>query len=284
MALDFARYESDTGWIELISRDPAGALRPHVESYWGFEERSSVPVRRVEVPYPSVIVMLSFGPRIRLGHVGEATSEMRVHTSFVAGLHERAARTEHDGEARGVEFALTPLGARMLFGVPMHELASRAVAAEDVLGPRTPLLIERLHDATSWPARFDLLDRAIAARLADAPAPPREVEWAWRRLAATGGRARVGRVADYLGWSRRRLVDEFRDHVGLAPKTFARVLRFQRAVRLVKTGGMPWGNVAYDCGYSDQAHFNRDFRRFAGMTPTEFAARLTSSDPGIPVD
>lgn len=276
------RYESETGSYELVSRKPASPLRHHVEAYWGYEEHAAGPVRRVEVPQPSVIVVLGFGPTIRVGDVGRAWDALSERTSFVAGLHEIAARTEHAGESRGVEFALTPLGARMLLGLPMHELATRTVPAEDVLGARTPLLIERLHDAPSWRARFELLDRVLAARFADAPAPRREVEWAWRELRASGGRASIGRLGDDLGWSRRRLVAEFRDHVGLSPKTFARVLRFDRAVRLVKSGELPWADVAYACGYYDQAHFNRDFRAFAGMTPTEFAGRLTQRDPGVP--
>jgi transcriptional regulator GlxA family with amidase domain len=107
--------------------------------------------------------------------------------------------------------------------------------------------------------------------LADAPEPPPELAWAWGRMVASGGRVPVRRLAETTGWSERRLLRGFREHVGLPPKTFARLLRFRRAVaRLEREGARALADVALDCGYYDQAHFNRDFRAFAGATPTEF--------------
>jgi transcriptional regulator GlxA family with amidase domain len=65
----------------------------------------------------------------------------------------------------------------------------------------------------------------------------------------------------------------FRAHVGLTPKAYARVFRFRRSVDLVQKGArLDWARVAMACGYYDQAHFNREFREFAGMTPGEFAS------------
>jgi len=79
-----------------------------------------------------------------------------------------------------------------------------------------------------------------------------------------------------VGWSRRHLLGRFREHTGLPPKVFARILRFQRAAALMtRPGGPSLCEIALDCGYYDQAHLNRDFREFSGRTPTELmAARL----------
>jgi AraC-like DNA-binding protein len=81
--------------------------------------------------------------------------------------------------------------------------------------------------------------------------------------------AAVGQIADELGCSRRHLSDRFGTELGLPPKALGRVLRFQRAVGLLRGGG-ELADVAYTCGYADQPHFNRDFRALAGVTPTEF--------------
>jgi AraC-like DNA-binding protein len=83
----------------------------------------------------------------------------------------------------------------------------------------------------------------------------------------------IGTLAGELGWSRRHLAAQFREQVGLPPKLLARILRFDRVIALLRHADPErWAEVAYDCGYYDQAHFNRDFRRFADSTPTAFLA------------
>jgi transcriptional regulator GlxA family with amidase domain len=108
--------------------------------------------------------------------------------------------------------------------------------------------------------------------------PSPGVEWSWQRLRRTGGRASIGALAAELGWSHRRLIVRFREQIGLAPKTVARVLRFDRAVAaLGSSGSRGFAEIALDCGYFDQAHLNRDFRELAGTTPTAFrGSRLDS--------
>jgi AraC-like DNA-binding protein len=96
-----------------------------------------------------------------------------------------------------------------------------------------------------------------------------EVAETWRRLVAARGCVQVGAVAGELGWSRRYLTERFRGEVGLSPKTFARVLRFEHAHELAAARDpLPWGDVAAVSGYADQAHLVRDWREFTGRSPT----------------
>ena len=78
----------------------------------------------------------------------------------------------------------------------------------------------------------------------------------------------VGELARELGWSRKRLVARFREHVGLPPKAVAKLLRFERARELA--GTMPWAELAFECGYYDQSHLINDFRAVTGRTPETF--------------
>ena len=87
-------------------------------------------------------------------------------------------------------------------------------------------------------------------------------------------RADRGPRATSSGWSRRHFGERFREHVGLAPKPAARVLRFRRALALLeRDDGARLGEIALDCGYYDQAHLNRDFRAFAGSAPGDHLSR-----------
>jgi AraC-like DNA-binding protein len=204
------------------------------------------------------------------------------HTSFLAALHESHTLVEHDGHQEGVEVHLTPLGARALFGVPMHELSNRVVELDDLLGRDADELIERMWEAPSWERRFAVLDDALALRADRAPHPESELAWAWGRLRSSAGRARVSGLAEELGWSHRRLIARFREGIGLAPKTLGRVLRFERVSRLLQQVDEPrLAEVALDCGYYDQAHLNRDFRQFAGTTPGDYLARRLPSGGGV---
>ena len=277
-----ARHNLAAGWTEVASRPAHVALQPHVRGYWGYVERYVAPMRRRELPSADVVLILSFGPELRLLDARDTTGRQAAHTSFVAGLTEASVVTEMDGTSHGMQVNLTPLGAYTLLGVPMHAVANRVVALEDVLERAADELLGRLYDAPSWAERFDVLDSALAARLAGAAPPSPSVVWAWKRLVATDGRISVAALAHQLGCSRNHLVTRFREQVGLTPKASARILRFQRVLRLIESRSRPsWSEIALDCGYYDQAHFNRDFRQFAGSTPSQYLARRMGDGLGL---
>ncbi len=240
----------------VIRRAPAAPLAGRVTSYYGFGTETPEPVRQREGPGVDVVVILTFEEHWLID--GER------HTSFVGGLHERQVTTEHPGRSLGMQVNLDPLAARALVGGPLHELAHRTVPLEQVLD--APFLVERLAES-DWDARFALLDETLAPRICDTHAS-REVAWAWQRLRATHGRVAIGTLAAELGWSRKRIVARFRDEIGLPPKAVARLLRFERARELA--GTMSWGELAFECGFSDQSHLIAEFRRITGRTPETF--------------
>jgi AraC-like DNA-binding protein len=83
----------------------------------------------------------------------------------------------------------------------------------------------------------------------------------------------VREIARRSGWSERTVSERFRRQVGVTPKIFDRILRFQRVVqRLHKAdAGVEWAQLALDCGFYDQAHFSHEFRAFSGISATEYA-------------
>jgi AraC-like DNA-binding protein len=274
-----ARHDGALGRWELGSRDAHASLRGDVASYIGYVEDTNRPLRRREAATTDVTLIISFGPTL---DVLDLQGSGERHLSFVAGLSDAPVLIEHAGVQHGIEVNLTPLGARRLLGVPMHELTNRVVGLGELLGADADLLAERLYDATGWGEQFDLLDAALARRLSQVAPPMPEVAWAFGRLRASGGRTPIAALAGELGWSRRRLGEAFRDQVGLSPKLLARVLRFERVVaRLRVEDPRRWADVAYDAGYYDQAHFNRDFRAFAGTTPSAFLASRLPGGAGF---
>jgi AraC-like DNA-binding protein len=165
----------------------------------------------------------------------------------------------------------------------MPELTNLTPALDDLDAADLAALPHRLAEDRGWPQRFARLDAALLRRLdASRARPDPEVVHAWARLERTAGAAGVQRLADEIGWSRRHLLTRFREQVGLGPKQAARVLRFQRAARLLAprtadalAGAAPARSVAAvaaACGYADHAHLVREFRALAGCTPSEYRA------------
>jgi AraC-like DNA-binding protein len=200
----------------------------------------------------------------------------------VGGLHAAPVTIAYERSQRGVQLDLTPFGARALFGLPAGELASTVVALDALLGRRAGEWLDRLRSADTWAARFAVLDDVLLAALVDAPAPAPELVQAWDRLTASGGGIEVNALAREVGWSRRHLTQQFQRELGLSPKVVGRVVRFDRARRLLTRParpGAPGGiaAVAATCGYYDQAHLTRDFRDLAGMSPTAWLAEQLPS-------
>ncbi|WP_214402388.1 helix-turn-helix domain-containing protein [Pseudonocardia lacus] len=169
---------------------------------------------------------------------------------------------------------LTWLGAYRL-GLPTGAISGQVMDLTDVLGSGVRRLADQLRHTADRRRQSALLDAYLLRRAEDGPRPAPEVVWAWRRLTATGGRLPVGRLADEVGWSHRHLISRFKQQVGLAPKTAARLARFDAVWRRMATHPAPrWDRIADECGYADQAHLIREFHQFAGASPAAFLAGL----------
>ena len=145
------------------------------------------------------------------------------------GNQSHSSITEVGGHQLGVQVELSPAGALALFG-GVEDLNDTAVPLDEALGGRGTHLMDRLADLPSWEARLDLLDEALGGSDA-VPALAPEVAWLRRQLLATNGRARVEPLMDETGWSRRRVTERFRRQLGVSPKAYARLVRFEHAER-----------------------------------------------------
>lgn len=271
---------------EAVFASPHPRVRALVHGqYVGWSERTSSPMRRKEVPFPGVPLILNFGPSFRLLDPNDPAKPGKVRSSFVAGLHQQFALTESPGYSHCLQVNLTPLGAFPVLGWPMDQIANQVIEVEDLLGPAGSGLIERLADATVWEARFDLIDDFLFQRAQTGPRPSAPVSWAWRQLCQSDGKISIGHLGKELRVSRRHLVAQFREQIGLSPKLVGRIMRFNRVVSLLKLDdGARWSRIAHECGYHDQSHLNRDFREFAGATPSEYLGRLLPDGGGVAAD
>jgi AraC-like DNA-binding protein len=236
----------------------------------GYRETQPGHFRQVEAASLDIPLVISFGEAFAIG-LGRAPHGNDRYGSFTAGLFAGPVTIDSFGASNCIQINFTPLGARRFFRMPMSELTDRMAGLDDVLSAEGTALRDKLGDAPGWEARFDIAEAFVARRLAGVDAPSPEIAWAFGRIAATGGQARVASIAEKVGWSRKHLARRFADEIGLGPKSVSRIVRLNRAISAARNGGS-WAGIAADCGYADQAHMVREFRELAGSSPVGWAA------------
>ena len=272
---------------------PDPRLRPGVISYRGIRLALNQPRRRLEAPIGAATLLLGFEEPVRISRGSRPPVTL---VSVYSGPTTTAALGEHGGRISGIEVLLAPWAAFTLFGTDQHELADRVVDPDDLphaLGARRGTsrwssvgeLSAALAALPTWTARFGLLDDVFTRwSAAGTPSSVRVVR-AWSELLRTGGAMPVPQLADEVGWGVRQLESRFREQIGLGPKAAARVLRLQRARRLL-ADGRSQADTAAACGFYDQAHLSGEFRAMTGCTPREFTlargAAPSVAPPGPP--
>jgi AraC-like DNA-binding protein len=256
-----------------LKRAPRPALRPFVETVWATEETNeaqSVASRREHV-LPTGLMHLVFrlsDDPLRLFDSGSDTSGRIVSKAVVGGARASFYIREVSNPLCSVGAQLRPGAAEALFGVPADELAGRHTPLEDLWGPPVASMREQLAELHPLERRLDAFEAMLAARLPRARGLHPAVAHALERFVVVDD---VHNVVNRSGYSHRTFIALFCRSVGLTPKRYSRVLRFQRALRqLAGPGGSSCADVAMAVGYSDQSHFNREFREFGGVTPTAY--------------
>lgn len=275
-------HRSDAYSWAMATRAPDPRLKPYVTGYTGYREQAAGPMRRLQPPFDGIPMIVTFGPSIDIIN-GDRPKQRRPFRSFLAGLHDAHVFTEYEGAQMGFQVNFTLLGAYRFLNITMSDIANRVLDLGDLLGDaEADRLADSLQDAGTWPARFDLMDRLLMRRLHGGRPMSPDVAWALKALQTSRGARSIGALSRDLSCSRKTLIQRFHAQVGLAPKAVAGILRFAHATQRIRAADEEsWADLAVSCGYYDQAHFNRDFRRYSGRTPREFQAALLPGSGGI---
>ncbi|WP_231618469.1 helix-turn-helix domain-containing protein [Nonomuraea sp. SBT364] len=223
------------------------------------------------LPSSTVSITIPEADSMEIAWLGRPGAPKRFR-AVVAGLHLDAAELRQEGGTRGVWLTLSPLGAGALLGVPASALSGQVADLADV-APAMADLPERLAACRSWPQRRALVEDALVAGRArhEKNIGGQELR---ATLAALSRADRVQEAARLLGCSRRHLSGTVRTALGVTPKEYQRLLRFEAArgglVAAARAGTGSLAAVAAASGFADQAHLTREWRAMAGCTPTEW--------------
>ena len=286
-----------------LTRPAPAHLRPFVRLLWasapecGSARRAGAREHVLPTGGMHLVFRLS-GPPLRLFEGDADAQGFTVGYAMVGGARCAFFVRDVSVETRSVGVMLQPGAAQVLLGAPEDALADRHTPLDALWGADADFALERLHGADSLARQLSILEALLSARLAASsrahglhPA----VAHALGRMAAyestatgpaTEG-AQAGTIRELVkhsGYSHRRFIALFRGMTGLAPKQYARMLRFDGVLgRFALDPTRPWIDLALEAGYSDQAHFNRDFLAIAGLSPQAYRRAAPGSSRHVPV-
>lgn len=252
-----------------VSRPPSAALEPYVSELWFARGTLGAPSERIAPTGAAVLGIVLGDPIVQVPRNGEGES-FRATSGFLIGPSDEAMVNDPAGETWAVGIVATPVGCAAAFGVRPAGIRNRVVDPRDWpgFGVRNELA------AASPDEALNLVDTALLEHLATPDAGLPRVADAVAALTEAPTRP-IAELAAELGISHGHLDREFGRIVGLTPRVLARVLRLRALVASIDVyGGVEWTTLAAELGWFDQAHLIRDFRRFTGVTPGEYAAAI----------
>jgi AraC-like DNA-binding protein len=263
--------------VIYLEHIPAPPLNRFIRSLWYTQAWETAHRRERILPTGSTQVILNLA-RDYILDCPEGTRDRRTPPSLIVGARSIYEIVDTSDMADLIGIVFQPCGFPLFAADAADRFSNCSVALEDVWGLDARALRDRLREAPTPQSRLSCLERFLAGKFATQIASPYRhahavIDFALGQFTRDASIARVREVARSTGWSERRVSQVFREQVGLSPKVWCPVQRFQRAVRMLYAGGdVPWTKLALDCGFYDQSHFANEFRAFSGIDATTYSA------------
>ncbi len=254
--------------MKYTSRKPRGRLTGLVELLWHIDDPASASAPQTICPDGRTEIVLHLGQPMQQYTANAAHLQPR---HLIVGQMSAPVTIAATGRALMVGARLAPDALFRLLPLPQDRIAATIVDAGAVWHRWTARAADAIANAPSAAGQLDALETALEQLAPSGPASvaERTIRRAIRCLESSGGTAPVEALAHAAGVSRRHFERLFQERVGLSPRLFGRIVRFQQAFQAL--GSEPAASIAARCGYADQSHLVREVRRFAGQTPRALA-------------
>lgn len=210
------------------------------------------------------------------GEFGSPDSSGKTEKNPVAGFYGPTLRPQRystsSSEAGIFGIQLTPFAISALFAMPASELANQSVALADVLGPGSTELEERILAAKTHRERAAVASTFFEEKRIRQTNKLRGVAYAAASIHRMKGQADIRSLANLACLSQRQFERNFKELTGFSARTYLRIIRFENAIQKRTASKASLTDFSLECGYYDQAHFNRDFKLFTGLTPHAYFA------------
>lgn len=243
--------------MSFVTYHPRPPLGDFVDLIWHFERSAPTHPRERLLPGATMELVME----LRDGALGP----------LISGAHSRTIEIDTDAPTSVVGVHFRPGGATPFLGVPAGELHNIHLSLDILWGRDAAELVDRILGAKNTTEKLRALVQALLARAPGRFQRHAAVDFALKALQPGPDAPTIADVTEQVGLSARRFIQVFKDRVGMTPKLYCRVRRFQRALTLIDESlEVDWASVALACGYYDQPHLISDFQEFSGLSPTEY--------------
>lgn len=245
---------------------PKEELRPYVRYYWILESDEHFSVLTFPIGCPQMI----FHRRTPL-FISELSSRQDRFT--ISGQVNFPAHIASDGDTEMIVAVFYPHTIGMFIDTPPSAFYNQEISGYDIGNKQLNLLADRIFDCVNSETAISLIEQWLTARIH--PSLNNERIGASLTALLRSPSTSVENLAGIACLGKKQYGRLFREYVGMNPKEYGRIARFQRALRMMQLGSRDYADIAYANGYSDQSHFIHDFRQFSGMTPKQLTEYQT---------
>ncbi len=265
---------------------PAGDIARHIDVMMHYTD--FMPDHSIErvVPTGNVFIIFELDGFTRHTYDNISLEPNGTFTKvWISGLHKNYISISAHEHSSMFVIQFNTTGAYPFLYQPMTEIAEKVLPAEDVLGNSIIALREDLVNAATPDEKFALAEQWLNLQYKNELTAPGELQSAIQQLKLEPV-AHFNKVLDNYPKTQKHLIDLFKKHVGTTPKYYQRILRFNDILqRIQHKQKVSWTDIAYNCGYSDQSHFIKEFKHFSGFNPQEFIEQEHNKQPNFfPLD
>jgi AraC-like DNA-binding protein len=264
---------------------PAQPLAAFVKQFWLYEGFDQNHLKERVLPTGTAQLVFNLqSDRFQIYDPHNPAILRSYRGSLAVGPHSEYFVIDTASQAAVMGVAFKPGGAFPFFKIPAYELRDRHIALEDLWGGAAQEVRESLMAAPTPAAKFAVFERMLLRQLVRPLELRPAVNYALGEFKNSPAFATVAGMAGQTGYSTRRFMQLFNEEVGLTPKLYWRVQRFQATLRRLHRGQVVnWSDLSLRLGYFDQAHFNHDFLAFSGLNPATYLSRRGPHQNHVPL-
>lgn len=272
--------------MSIYRHIPKPPLGQFVDWLWYYVDYFPDHDRERVLPDGSFDLMFNLEERPRKLFDREKTEQFHAFKrGWISGAHAEYLTIDALAKSTMIGAHFKPGGAAKILGLPATELSRQVVDLDSIWGAEAWDWRERIMDARGGRAKFEVFERMLMQRWAVVRSRAKEnrgVAWAVAQFIREPDMVKIAAVSNELGISHKQFIEQFRREVGLTPKLFCRIRRFQFVLGAIHARQtVDWADVACGCGYFDQSHFVKDFVAFSGLNPTAYLDRRIEGDPNF---